>query len=158
MKYVNLDAQIGDISGVLDPVPYLEQLPALASALPVGARAFATASGHYDFSGKRCVKDLTLQRIRGVGGADGELEITFRHNCWKHDEDLVIHYTGVSSLVTDPPGVDHTLDIGSLVLDEVLPHEIGCSHEIAFWEGTITVVCRDLVATWTAQSDCPVAP
>ncbi|WP_302850912.1 hypothetical protein [Streptomyces lunaelactis] len=41
--------------------------------------------------------------------------------------------------------------------DEVLPHQDGCSHEIAFRKGTLTVICRDLVATWTA-ADCPGKP
>ncbi|MFF7296569.1 hypothetical protein [Streptomyces sp. NPDC008265] len=33
----------------------------------------------------------------------------------------------------------------------VLPAENGCTHEIAFWDGTLTIVCRDLWA-WTAAT------
>jgi hypothetical protein len=33
-------------------------------------------------------------------------------------------------------------------LDEILPHEHGCSHEIKMINGLITVVCADLTATW----------
>jgi hypothetical protein len=43
------------------------------------------------------VKDLELQHLRGVGAGDDEVEIQLRHNRWKHDGDLVIHDTGVSS-------------------------------------------------------------
>ncbi|MFI2237470.1 hypothetical protein [Streptomyces chrestomyceticus] len=41
-----------------------------------------------------------------------------------------------------------------MILDEISPHRDGCRHEIAFWDGSLTVVCRDLVATWT-EADCP---
>ncbi|MFI0259548.1 hypothetical protein ACH4OW_10990 [Streptomyces sp. NPDC017056] len=157
MKYINLDAQVGNLSGVLSPARYLEQLPSLSEDLPAGARRFATAPDHYDFTGKRCVKDLELQHVRGVGADDRQVEMQFRHNCWKHDEDLVIHYTGVSSF--DAGSSEGTEDdgwagLGTVILDEILPHQNGCSHEIAFWNGSLTVVCRDLTATWT-KTDCP---
>jgi hypothetical protein len=38
--------------------------------------------------------------------------------------------------------------LGDVVLDEVLPHEGGCTHEIACRPGTLVVACRDLVAVW----------
>ncbi|MER5726847.1 hypothetical protein ABT084_00590 [Streptomyces sp. NPDC002138] len=153
MEYINLNARVGDLSGVLCPARYLERLPSLADALPPGARDFATDPDHYDFSGKRCVKDLELQQIRGGEAGDQQAELRFRHNCWKHDEDLVIRYTGVSRFHTDAEPEDRA-DLGTVILDEVLPHRSGCSHEIAFWNGTLSVVCRDLVATWT-KADCP---
>ncbi|MER6316957.1 hypothetical protein ABT237_24805 [Streptomyces sp. NPDC001581] len=154
MEYINLDAQVGNLSGVISPARYLERLPSLADDLPVGARGFATAPAHYDFHSKRCVKDLEVQYIRAVGADDQQVEIQFRHNCWKHDEDLIIRYAGVSSF--DAGGVENNnwADLGTVILDEVLPHPNGCSHEIAFWNGSLTVVCRDLVATWT-EADCP---
>ncbi|MCX5315771.1 MULTISPECIES: hypothetical protein [unclassified Streptomyces] len=71
MEYVNLDAQVGDLAGVLDP--YLEYLSSTSGDLPPGARAFATDSNHYDFHSRRCVNDLTLQAIRGVGGDEMEV-------------------------------------------------------------------------------------
>ncbi|WP_328777966.1 hypothetical protein OHQ89_01020 [Streptomyces canus] len=149
MEYINLDAQVGNLSGILSPARYLGYLPSLADDLPVGARGFATAPEHYDFSSKRCVKDLELQHVRGVGSDDQQMEIHFRHNCWKHDEDLVIRYTGVSSFDAGGTKDNDWANLGTVILDEVLPHQSGCSHEIAFWNGSLSVVCGDLVATWT---------
>ncbi|WP_149182126.1 hypothetical protein [Streptomyces sp. TRM49041] len=151
MEYVNLDAQVGDLSGVLDPARYLDHLPSISGDLPPGARAFATDRDHYDFQSRRCVKDLTLGAVRGAGGE--EMEVEFQHNCWKHDRDLVIRYTGVSSFAIDPVDEDRGADPGAVILDEVLPHRDGCSHEVACWEGTLTIVCRDLRAIWT-ETDC----
>ncbi|MCX5232354.1 hypothetical protein [Streptomyces sp. NBC_00233] len=131
----------------MDPARYLSLLPSISGDLPPGARAFATATDHYDFRSKRCVKDLTLRAVRGAGGA--EMEVEFQHNCWKHDQDLVIRYSGVTGFVIDPADEDRGTDLGTVVLDEILPHGDGCSHEIACWDGTLTVVCRDLQATWT---------
>ncbi|MET9430687.1 MULTISPECIES: hypothetical protein [unclassified Streptomyces] len=147
MEYVDLDAQVGELSGVLDPGRYLDQLPSLSDDLPPGARAFATDTDHYDFQSRRCVKDLTLRAVRGAGGE--EMEVEFQHNCWKHDRDLVIRYAGVSSFTIDPADEDRGTDLGAVILDEILPHRDGCSHEIACWDGTLTITCRDLQATWT---------
>ncbi|MEV4429698.1 hypothetical protein ACIGN6_00435 [Streptomyces sp. NPDC053792] len=146
MQYVNLDAQVGDLSGVLDPARYLSHLPSISSDLPPGARAFATAADHYDFRSRRCVKDLMLRAVRGAGGE--EMEVEFQHNCWKHDQDLLIRYVGVSSFFIDPADEDRGTDLGTVVLDEILPHRDGCSHEIACRDGTLVLVCRDFQATW----------
>ena len=54
MRHIDLNARIGDITGVLDPTPYLQQLTRLGTSLPPGARAFATDPGHYDFYGRDC--------------------------------------------------------------------------------------------------------
>lgn len=150
MEYVDLDARVGDVSGVLDPARYLSHLSSISDALPPGARAFATDPDHYDFRSGRCVKDLTVRAVRGAGGE--EMEVDFRHNCWKHEQDLLIRYTGVSSFTADPVGAHRGTGFGAVILDEVLPHEDGCSHEIACWDGTLTLVCRDLRATWTATA------
>ncbi|MEU6894714.1 hypothetical protein ABZ934_23450 [Streptomyces sp. NPDC046557] len=158
MEYVDLNARVGDLSGVLDPSRYLKNLPSIAADLPPGARAFATDTDHYTFPGRRCVKDLTLDPIRGSGSDGGdELEILFRHNCWKHDDDLVIRYTGVSGYVIDSSGGSQGTDPWTVILDEILPDQNGCSHEIACWEGTLTVVCSDLRATWV-EALCPSKP
>ncbi|MFF2775964.1 hypothetical protein ACFVU3_13745 [Streptomyces sp. NPDC058052] len=146
MQYVNLDARVGDASGVLDPARYLSHLPSISSELPPGARAFATDADHYDFRSRRCVKDLKLRAVRGAGGE--EVEVEFGHNCWKHDQDLLIRYAGVSGFLVDPADEDLEPDLGTVILDEILPHRDGCSHEIACWNGTLTLVCRDLRATW----------
>ncbi|MFD3729005.1 hypothetical protein [Streptomyces sp. NPDC058671] len=149
MEYVTLDAQLGDLSGVLDPARYLSHLPSISGDLPAGARAFATDTDHYDFRSRQCVKDLTLRSVRAVQGADGEeMEVEFQHNCWKHDQDLLIRYAGVSSFIIDPADEDRGTDLGPVILDEILPHRNGCRHEVACWDGTLTIVCRDLRATW----------
>ncbi|MFE7096820.1 hypothetical protein [Streptomyces erythrochromogenes] len=153
-EYIELDAQLGNLSGVISPARYLAVLPSLADELPPEARAFATAPEHYDFHGKRCVKDLEVQDVRTVGADDQQMEIGFRHNCWKHGEDLVVRYTGVTGFDAGDVQDDNWADLGTVILDEVLPHRSGCSHEIAFRNGSLTVVCRDLVATWT-ETDCP---
>ncbi|MFF4149548.1 hypothetical protein ACFYZU_05015 [Streptomyces sp. NPDC001651] len=146
MRYVDLDAQVGDLSGILDPARYLRHLLSVSGDLPPGARAFATDPDHYDFHSRRCVKDLSLGAVRGAGGE--VMEVEFQHNCWKHDQDLLIRYAGVSSFVIDSAEEGHGMDLGTVILDEILPHRDGCSHEFACWGGTLTVVCRDLQATW----------
>jgi hypothetical protein len=151
MEYVQLDAQVGDLSGVLDPARYLDRLPSIAGELPPGARTFATDADYYAFLSRRCVKDLTLHAVRAVG--DDRLEVELRHNCWKHDEDLVLRYAGVSRFTIDPADEDRGTDLGAVILDEILPRRDGCSHEIAFRAGTVTIVCRDLQATWT-ETNC----
>ncbi|MFD8806442.1 hypothetical protein [Streptomyces sp. NPDC059597] len=151
MECVDIDAQVGDVSGALDLSRYLSYLPPVFGDLPPGARAFATDADHYDFRGRRCVKDLALRAVRGAGGEDVEVE--FQHSCWKHDEDLLLRYTGVSRFTVDPVDKGRGTDLGAVILDEILPHGDGCSHEIACWDGTLTIVCRDLQATWT-ESPC----
>ncbi|MEU0118708.1 hypothetical protein ABZ137_34775 [Streptomyces bobili] len=160
MKYVEMDGRVGDLTGFLDPGPYLERLPVLGGRLPPGARTFATDPDRYDFSGRRCVKDLLPGAAQRIGRED--LEIRFGHNCWKHDEDLVVRYRGVSRLqagVLDVRALDDLGevvldDLGEVILDELLPDPRGCAHELACRSGSLLVVCRDLEAEWVA-SDCP---
>jgi hypothetical protein len=60
----------------------------------------------------------------------------------------------VRELILNPAAED--LDVTGLrevLLDEVPPHEHGCSHEIACIGGSILVVCQDLAATWS-YADC----
>ncbi|MFC6879475.1 MULTISPECIES: hypothetical protein [Actinomadura] len=154
MKHVDLNATINGLTGITDPTPYLDLLPDLAIALPVGARAFATNVDHYDFVGKRCVKDLQLTRIDGP--AEGELTLFFRHNCWKHEEDLLIRYEGITNFAVEELADDETLP-GPVILDEILPHPNGCTHEFAFRPGTLNITCRDLHASWL-ETDCPDKP
>ncbi len=155
MRYVELDGRVGELTGVIDPGPYLERLPELAESLPPGARAFATDPGHYAFSGGRCVKDLRPQEARRTG--DDEIELRFRHNCWKHEEDLVVRYHGVSRFQAELVETCDVTALGEVILDEVLPHPEGCTHEVACRPGTLFVVCRDLSAVWV-PADCPEAP
>jgi hypothetical protein len=142
-----------------DPTAYLDRLPELAASLPPGARSFATDTGHYDYYGKRCVKDLKLDQLQlGEVNGDTSLRLKFRHNCWKHEEDLTIDYEGVHGLALDLPVQPPEWSLlDDVILDEILPSQRGCSHEIEFLDGTITVHCRDLTATWT-EADCPDKP
>lgn len=146
MQYVDLAARVGDLSGVVDPAHYVSHLPSISAALPPGARAFATDTDHYDFRSLRCVKDLAVRTVQGAGG--DEMVVEFQHNCWKHDRDLVVRYSGVSSFILESAAGGRGTNIGIVILDEILPHRDGCSHEIAGWDGTLTVVCRDLQAIW----------
>nr|WP_042196875.1 hypothetical protein [Kibdelosporangium sp. MJ126-NF4] len=143
MRYVRL-------TDMFDPTEYLERLPELAPDLPAGARSFATDPDHYDFGGKRCVKDLAL---RGLAFDGTGLVVEFRHNCWKHEEDLTVRYGDVRSLAVDLPEATPTMP-HAVTLDEILPDAAGCRHEIAMHTGSLVVTCRDLTATWT-EADCP---
>lgn len=98
-------------------------------------------------------------RTPGPGSGAGEdwLQLGFRHNCWKHEEDLSIRYVSVSSLSLEAVHQSDWATFGPVTLDEILPHEHGCSHEIGFLDGSLTVVSRDLAATWT-EADCPDKP
>jgi hypothetical protein len=144
MKYIKLDPH-------LDPGEYLSLLPRFSSDLPPGARSFAEDPGHYDFYGRWCVKDLTVREITyGDNGDEITFEIRFAPNPLKHDGPLTIRYSDVANAQIDvgkKPPVGERL--GSVALDEILPHRHGCSHEIAFHAGTITIVCGDLRAMWS---------
>ncbi|MFD9591264.1 hypothetical protein ACFWA9_00690 [Kitasatospora sp. NPDC059973] len=156
MKYVDLDARVGELTGVLNPGPYLELLPALSLSLPPGARAFATEASHYDFAGRRCVKDLTLHQAAFLQ-EEKALDLSLRHNCWKHEENLVIRYAGVTAVRISTPNASSTWDnLGTLILDEILPHDQGCTHEMAFRLGSVILTCSDITATWVA-AHCPEA-
>jgi hypothetical protein len=145
----------------LDPNPYLEHLDDVAGTLPPGARAYATDPDHYDFYSERCVKDLKVKSISvtdsmGIVSVDALFE--FNEIA---PERLRIRYAGVVDLrIGASPGWGHeyppvmgTRRLGDVQLDEVLPHEAGCSHEIQMISGTIKVICGDLTAEWEARTD-----
>ncbi|MEV1290083.1 hypothetical protein [Micromonospora sp. NPDC049679] len=154
MRYASVERTRDGIA--VDPEAYFRRLPSFADSLPEGARKFATDPGHYDFFGRRCVKDLKPARLTiGETGGSRWVELKLRHNCWKHKEDLTIRYSGVQSLTIEP--ADDGLKVaqlGDVMLDEVLPHEVGCQHEIVCLSGSLTVASRDLTATWL-DADCP---
>ena len=138
------------VDPVIDPGPYLAELSRLESELPPGAYDFASDPGHYDFYGSRCVKDLTVGTLTLSDAGELNVETRFEPNEWKHDASLRITYEQVSSLniaTSDKAPVGPTR-LGSLILDELLPHDDGVSHEIVFHGGTLTIVCRDLKAAW----------
>ena len=136
-----------------DARPYLAVLPELAERLPPGARAFATDPEHYDlYSPRRCVKDLKLEStvftddLSAVG-----FELRFRFRPKAPVPLLAVRYRDLVSFRLEvgerPEGIPG-VRLGDVALDEILPHERGCSHEIAFHYGTIHVVAADLTATW----------
>ncbi|MGW4440498.1 hypothetical protein ACWELO_33005 [Streptomyces sp. NPDC004596] len=145
MRYAELGGGEGE-EGFADPRPCLERLPALAVELPPAARAFATGPGHYDFGGRRCVKDLLPSRVRRHGG--GDVEPRFRHDCLKHDEDLLVRRTGVSRFQSDVLGGCDPASFGDVILDGILPGPAGRTYEPARRPGTLVVACRVLVAEW----------
>lgn len=152
MKYVEIDGGgEGGAPVVVDPRPYLERLPELAGGLPPGARAFATDPHHYDLGGRHCVQDLHPLDVRRTAPAG--IEIRFRHTCFPHDEDLIVRYTGVSRFQSDVLGACDLTSLGEVILDEILPHPDGCTHEVACRPGTLVVACTDLVAEWVPAPD-----
>jgi hypothetical protein len=153
MRYVKISR--GRDGNALDAMGYMDAISAFAERLPPGARAFATDPQHYDFFGPRCVKDLKPVALT-MGDTDGKAwaELRLQHNCWKHEDDLTIRYSGVRSVVADPASAEANVDgLRDVMLDEVLPYEQGCSHEIAFLAGSIIIVADDLIATWN-EANC----
>ncbi|GGN03778.1 hypothetical protein [Streptomyces fuscichromogenes] len=158
MRYVEIgtgeDRGEAEAAVFVDPGPYLARLPELADGLPPGARAFATDPRHYELGGRRCVRDLRPLDMRRTAPAD--MEIRFRHNSLSHNEDLIVRYTGVSRFQTDILGACDIASLGEVILDEILPHPDGCTHELACRPGTLVMACADLVAEWvpaTADGD-----
>jgi hypothetical protein len=150
MKYVRVEPLSERHGYYLDPQAYIDVLPEISSGLPAGAAEFATDPGHYDFRSLHCVKDLTFSKMTL---ADGEgvltLEVLLAPSEWKHESGLRLHYSDVHLLGVSTKGADGLLDrLGSLQLDEALPHPSGFSHEIAFTSGSIAIVAADLAATW----------
>uniref|UniRef100_UPI001B338282 hypothetical protein n=1 Tax=Streptomyces sp. GESEQ-35 TaxID=2812657 RepID=UPI001B338282 len=144
MRYVIIERQA---QGTYwhDPSPYLAELPRLAPVLPPGARAFATHPEHYDFSAPRCVKDLRPTALPQTAGAPDQFQI---HFTWQASQDhvLTVHYHGVTSvqLEADEGGSLELSDFNTVRLDELLPHESGCSHELRLTTGSIRILCQDL--------------
>jgi hypothetical protein len=148
VKYVRLDP-------LIDPTAYLERLPALVEGLPAGARAFATDPGHYDFGDKRCVKDLKLRGLLFNDRDEPSIDLDLQHNCWKHEDDLTIHYAGVTGFAINIGSAESWRQWqGGVILDEILPAPEGCVHEIAFLNGSLTITSLDLTATWF-EAECP---
>ncbi|MHC5903317.1 hypothetical protein ACVNF4_05305 [Streptomyces sp. S6] len=133
----------------LDPTAYLTALPTLRDRLPPGARAFATAPGHYDIAGAtHCVKDLELAGVHLATDKSGGLVLEFAPNRWKHDTGLRITYSGVRHFSVDYAHAMGWMPVDTVLLDEILPDDDGCVHEIALTDATITVRCTDLRANW----------
>lgn len=67
---------------------------------------------------------------------------------------LTIRYSGVRSVevADDDGGPIELSDSNTVRLDEVLPHEAGCSHELRLTTGTVRIVCADLTAEWVPSA------
>jgi hypothetical protein len=167
-RYIRHSEEVGGVKYVaierletgywLDPSKYLEQLGTLAPDLPPGAREFATEPGHYDFYSPRCVKDLTFGGL-GVAEHNGEpTGISMALNDFRGRTVLTVEYRSVTNLsvVVHPSGgtgsVGPVAQLAQVQLDEILPHEAGCSHETQLIGGTVMVTCADLSARWLDDS------
>jgi hypothetical protein len=148
MKYVVVEER-GRGTFWHDPGPYVAKLPEILPALPPGARAFASHPEHYDFSAPHCVKDLRPQELPPSADVLGQYELRFTWSGIESDV-LIIRYRGVSSvrIVSDDGGAVDLSDYNTVRLDEVLPHETGCSHELRLTTGTVRIECEDLTASW----------
>jgi hypothetical protein len=133
----------------VDPNGYLAELPKLANDLPEGARTFASDPDHYNFASPRCIKDLKLIGTSLATDGDTDFEIRFGPNEWKHESGLIIRYARVSELhlVVNESG-GNVESLGTVLLDEILPANGTCRHEIVFTGGLISISCTDLNADW----------
>lgn len=159
MRFIRVESVVSDgrhQGYLLDPDAYLAELPRIQGGLPDGARGFATDDDHYNFFGERCVKDLKLSRLNLVDRSDKvSLKIEFAPNQFKHNQMLLIEYVDVvefSVNVAVEPRTKNvwpeTRRLGDLQLDEILPHQKGCSHEIQMTGGLVWVVAADMIAEW----------
>ncbi|MQY03865.1 hypothetical protein [Actinomadura macrotermitis] len=140
----------------LDPRPYLAELPALAEALPPGAREFALDPAHYEFDDPHCVKNLTSPVLSFGDGPRPGLTVRLTPNGWTQTEALVIEYSGVSAFsleVEDQSEEEYPQGLDRVLLDELLPAPSGCTHEIRFTGGCLLVACADLQARWQAAGE-----
>lgn len=146
---------------LLDPNAYLDWLDASSEPLPVGASAFAHDPDHYNTHSERCVKDLKLDKITLVDREDRLfIETLFEPNKFKQDRELAIRYMNVVQFSVDVSSAARTTNVwpetrrlGDFQLDEIFPHENGCSHEIQMTGGRIWIVCEDLIAEWRRIGD-----
>lgn len=162
MQFVRIEAIVEDgwrKGYSLDADAYLRELPKMRGGLPDGARAFALDEDHYNFFARKCVKDLKVRHMKILDRNDAlTVEIELEPNQFKHDRQLVIEYSDViefSVNVSSGPRKRNvwpdTRRLGDLQLDEILPHEHGCSHEVQLTGGSLWVVAADLNATWSER-------
>ncbi|MGI5171031.1 hypothetical protein ACQEU3_42440 [Spirillospora sp. CA-253888] len=143
------------------PFPYLDELPNLLSALPAGARAFASDPEHFDLGypspwrPRHSVKNLKLRSLPPVVPLPASFDLRFERVPALGDEVLTISYRDVTEveirIEDEGEGFDYS-DWNSLRLDEILPHPAGCNHEMAFTDATVKVTCADLEARWESPS------
>lgn len=148
MKFFKVDWD-PEFSGFnIDPSVYKEKLEAFLDQLPAGAREFASDPAHYSFSDSRCVKDLQLAKIRTPIRKSDALEIQFSPNQWKHDHGLEIRYFSVTRFEFHLKRQAGWMSDEAVLVDEVLPYDGGCSHEITLSDSRIYIESQDMIATW----------
>jgi hypothetical protein len=130
--------QFSDDGTMTDVLPYLEWLGAHADELPPGARAFALDPEHYDFSHEWCPRSASFDRMSTRFTDDGVV-VTLVLAAWGGARpEFVLRYDGVSHVELD--GDHGGFPRSGLLVDELLPHADGVSHELVLRSGTITVV------------------
>lgn len=145
MRYVKVEAT--DVGFHLDASSYLKIVGGLRDRLPPRAWQFASDGDHYDFYKLRCVKDLKLQAISQREDAD--LVLRFGPNPYKHETGLTVTYHSESLLDFHVSGDGNFAGgIGIVMLDELLPSDCGCSHEIALTSGRLYIEAADMTAKW----------
>ncbi|MFI2363008.1 hypothetical protein [Promicromonospora sp. NPDC019610] len=148
MRYVTMESSDGGTT--TDIRPYLEWLSKLADELPPGARSFALDPEHYDFSHGWSPRSASFDRMSTRSTDDG-VEVTLVLAAWGGaPPEFVVRYHGVSHVEMD--GVHGGRPRSGLLVDELLPHADGVSHELEFTDRTITVVARDLTAGWRGKA------
>lgn len=133
----------------LDPTRYLDWLEQFGDQLPLGAAALATDPGHFAF-GDRCLKSLVLYSMSLDPRDDGaQAQLAFRAFAGPSEPVLVIRYVGVTefSVRLDPESQGNL----EVLLDEILPAESGCTHEIRLTIGSVLISCNDLDAEWCVE-------
>ncbi|QHT56144.1 hypothetical protein GXP71_08665 [Cellulomonas sp. H30R-01] len=133
-----------------DPGPYLRWLAEHGDALPPGARAFARHPEHYDFSHQWCPRGATFDRLAMRHTDAGVTATLVLAGAGRAAPQFVLRYEGVVRVEVD--GDHGGLPRSDLLVDELLPHDDGVSHELAFIAGTVTVVARDLTAGWSGTA------
>lgn len=148
MRYVTV--QSSDGGTMTDVDPYLEWLGEHADELPPGARAFALDPEHYDFSRTWSPRSASFDRMSTRFTDDG-VEVTLVLAAWGGaPPEFILRYHAVSRVESD--GDHGGRPRSGLLVDELLPHTDGVSHELKFTGGTITVVARDLTAGWRGKA------
>lgn len=137
----------------IDPSRYLNQLGEISAQLPPGAAAFARDPGHYEFR-DRCMKDLHPTSV-SIEMGSGSSTSTFIYSTpgKVRRPMLCIQYRDISDIrIRSHEGTEaagrETKKLGSVLLDELLPAEYGCTHEIICIFGSIFVSCADLEFQW----------
>lgn len=144
MRYATVE--FSDNGTMTDPRPYLEWLDAHADELPPGARAFALDPEHYNFTHQWCPRSASFDQLATRFTDDGIVGTLVLAGYGGAPPEFVLRYDGVSHLQLDGD------QVGGLLVDELLPHAAGVSHELVFFGGTITVVARDLTAGWRGEA------